>query len=226
MLEEGTFSYLNKKLKRPFTSKKDPESEDIFSEYNIPSPNLFRVKNEYLDSGCNDFNTEKNSDTESTDSCDIDKACPICFETIKKPGETKCGHKFCFFCIYDWARTKHQCPICRDSINELYYSRNKKKCAVKVPSKTYEFVCYICTKIHNKTSYQGKKLVRCDCKMFFHLDCDRNAAKRPGKYKGNLKCFECSIFESAMKNIDDFNSYTEQGKPKEDLFITDAFCYL
>jgi len=38
--------------------------------------------------------------------------CPICFEAMKPPAATSCGHVFCNSCIRSYVSTKHICPTC------------------------------------------------------------------------------------------------------------------
>lgn len=42
-----------------------------------------------------------------------DKKCPICFDALKNPSVTLCGHVFCTECLQAAVRTSKQCPICR-----------------------------------------------------------------------------------------------------------------
>ena len=44
--------------------------------------------------------------------CEKD-SCPICFEELgeKNLCITKCGHKFCFDCMFKHLNTKNDCPF-------------------------------------------------------------------------------------------------------------------
>lgn len=42
-----------------------------------------------------------------------DKKCPICFDVLKSPSVTLCGHVFCTECLKEVVKTTKQCPICR-----------------------------------------------------------------------------------------------------------------
>ena len=46
--------------------------------------------------------------------CEKDN-CPICFEELgeKNLCITKCGHKFCFDCMFKHLNIKNDCPLCR-----------------------------------------------------------------------------------------------------------------
>ena len=60
--------------------------------------------------------------------------CTICLETAKEPVLTKCGHMFCWPCIYNWLESKGgraKCPNCKNEItkNDLIpvYSNDENK---------------------------------------------------------------------------------------------------
>lgn len=38
--------------------------------------------------------------------------CPVCFDTIKTPTSTLCGHVFCAKCIQGWVQKNKRCPTC------------------------------------------------------------------------------------------------------------------
>ena len=45
--------------------------------------------------------------------------CTICLDTAKEPVLTKCGHMFCWPCIYNWLDSKGgkaKCPNCKNEI--------------------------------------------------------------------------------------------------------------
>ena len=47
--------------------------------------------------------------------------CTICLETAKEPVLTKCGHMFCWPCIYNWLDSKQgraKCPNCKNEITK------------------------------------------------------------------------------------------------------------
>ena len=47
--------------------------------------------------------------------------CTICLETAKEPVLTKCGHMFCWPCIYNWLDSKGgraKCPNCKNEITK------------------------------------------------------------------------------------------------------------
>lgn len=41
--------------------------------------------------------------------------CPICCERIRKPVATpeSCNHAFCYLCLKEWSRVRHECPLDR-----------------------------------------------------------------------------------------------------------------
>jgi E3 ubiquitin-protein ligase RNF5 len=47
--------------------------------------------------------------------------CSICLETAKEPVITKCGHIFCWPCLYEWFESKGNqttCPNCKNPIHK------------------------------------------------------------------------------------------------------------
>uniref|UniRef100_A0A6M2DG30 Putative e3 ubiquitin-protein ligase rfwd2-like isoform x1 n=1 Tax=Xenopsylla cheopis TaxID=163159 RepID=A0A6M2DG30_XENCH len=46
-----------------------------------------------------------------------DFLCPVCFDTIKEAHITKCGHTFCYDCIFQAIESLRRCPKCSRTIN-------------------------------------------------------------------------------------------------------------
>ena len=60
--------------------------------------------------------------------------CTICLDTAKEPVLTKCGHMFCWPCIYNWLDSKGgraKCPNCKNEITKddliPVYANNENK---------------------------------------------------------------------------------------------------
>lgn len=48
-------------------------------------------------------------------SVDHDKICAICWEDVANPSVTlKCGHRFHYGCLAEWAKRSSGCPMCRE----------------------------------------------------------------------------------------------------------------
>ena len=61
---------------------------------------------------------EKNENNKSTEPV---FECSICLETAKEPIVTKCGHIYCWPCIYNWMEAKgknSKCPNCKNPITK------------------------------------------------------------------------------------------------------------
>ncbi|EPY49246.1 peroxisomal ubiquitin-protein ligase E3 [Schizosaccharomyces cryophilus OY26] len=41
------------------------------------------------------------------------RKCALCMEWIHRPTVTECGHIYCWHCIFNWTKTKPECPLCR-----------------------------------------------------------------------------------------------------------------
>ncbi|XP_026472694.1 E3 ubiquitin-protein ligase COP1-like isoform X1 [Ctenocephalides felis] len=46
-----------------------------------------------------------------------DFLCPVCFDTIREAHITKCGHTFCYDCIFQAIENLRRCPKCSRTIN-------------------------------------------------------------------------------------------------------------
>ena len=44
--------------------------------------------------------------------------CSICLDVAKEPVVTKCGHLFCWPCIYKWNEQRKTCPNCNNPIDK------------------------------------------------------------------------------------------------------------
>ena len=47
--------------------------------------------------------------------------CNICLDTAKQPVVSKCGHLYCWPCIYTWMqqpRDQVLCPVCKSGISK------------------------------------------------------------------------------------------------------------
>lgn len=63
------------------------------------------------------FNSFSNSASSSNKKTAIAYECSICLEVAKEPVVTKCGHLFCWPCIYSWNEQRKTCPNCNNPIN-------------------------------------------------------------------------------------------------------------
>ena len=50
--------------------------------------------------------------------------CPICCETIQRPIATpeSCNHAFCYACLREWSRVRHECPLDRGAFELIFLS--------------------------------------------------------------------------------------------------------
>ncbi len=60
----------------------------------------------------NDTANSKENKTNKNDASDYE--CSICLDIAKEPVVSKCGHLFCWPCIYSWNLHKKTCPNCNN----------------------------------------------------------------------------------------------------------------
>ncbi|KAG5191998.1 hypothetical protein JKP88DRAFT_284769 [Tribonema minus] len=52
------------------------------------------------------------------DSRDSRFECNICLDHVNEPVVTRCGHLFCWPCLYRWLNTNHtECPVCKAGVS-------------------------------------------------------------------------------------------------------------
>jgi hypothetical protein len=43
--------------------------------------------------------------------------CNVCLDTVVDPVVTRCGHLYCWTCLYRWLHTNHtECPVCKAGV--------------------------------------------------------------------------------------------------------------
>lgn len=68
----------------------------------------------------NNLHNNINTDNDNKKNSNInDYECSICLEVAKEPVVTKCGHLYCWSCIYFWNENKKTCPNCNSNINNI-----------------------------------------------------------------------------------------------------------
>jgi E3 ubiquitin-protein ligase RNF5 len=64
----------------------------------------------------NNENKQQNSNDHKQSNSSYE--CSICLDVAKEPVVTKCGHLFCWPCIYSWHQQKNKCPNCNNVIGK------------------------------------------------------------------------------------------------------------
>lgn len=56
-----------------------------------------------------------------------DGVCAICLGEHVNASRPRCGHTFCFSCLYSWIQVKKTCPICKGPGNIVTYEQYPKE---------------------------------------------------------------------------------------------------
>ncbi len=71
----------------------------------------------------------------------MENICPICLEllTCITTIKTECNHIFCVVCLESWINYKHNCPVCRHNIINIYtIPQYYKKYKIIIPELKYD----------------------------------------------------------------------------------------
>ncbi|SBT79654.1 E3 ubiquitin-protein ligase RNF5, putative [Plasmodium malariae] len=60
-------------------------------------------------------NANKNTTQENEGRCTYE--CNICFDDVRDPVVTKCGHLFCWMCLCAWIKKNNDCPVCKAEVS-------------------------------------------------------------------------------------------------------------
>lgn len=108
--------------------------------------------------------------------------CPICCETIQRPVATpeSCNHSFCYICLKEWSRIRHECPLDRGTYELIFLSDKVggpiikrvsappvKQQAPESPPSHFDTNCEVCQSPDDEAH-----LLLCDhCDRGFHTYC-------------------------------------------------------
>ncbi|KJP85759.1 hypothetical protein AK88_04575 [Plasmodium fragile] len=62
-----------------------------------------------------EINSNKNTTTENDGRSTFE--CNICFDDVRDPVVTKCGHLFCWLCLSAWIKKNNDCPVCKAEVS-------------------------------------------------------------------------------------------------------------
>ncbi|CAI7721360.1 hypothetical protein PVIIG_01054 [Plasmodium vivax India VII] len=60
-------------------------------------------------------NAKKNTTSENDGRSTFE--CNICFDDVRDPVVTKCGHLFCWLCLCAWIKKNNDCPVCKAEVS-------------------------------------------------------------------------------------------------------------
>ncbi|OMJ26103.1 Peroxisome biogenesis factor 10 [Smittium culicis] len=79
-------------------------------EVSTKSPISSESKSDSLSSDIS-INTDRLTNSEN-------HTCSLCLELLESSTITRCGHVFCWECLYEWSTKNDVCPLCRQSIKQ------------------------------------------------------------------------------------------------------------
>lgn len=62
-----------------------------------------------------EINSNKNTTSENDGTSTFE--CNICFDDVRDPVVTKCGHLFCWLCLSAWIKKNNDCPVCKAEVS-------------------------------------------------------------------------------------------------------------
>lgn len=91
---------------------------------NVPSQNTNTVQNDKTETKANteyikeksEEKTEKSEEKKDKNESRNTFECNICFDDVRDPVVTKCGHLFCWGCLSSWIKKNNDCPVCKAEV--------------------------------------------------------------------------------------------------------------
>uniref|UniRef100_A0A8C9GYC9 E3 ubiquitin-protein ligase RNF n=1 Tax=Piliocolobus tephrosceles TaxID=591936 RepID=A0A8C9GYC9_9PRIM len=86
---------------------------------NVTSCNSNNVGNTTTTTTSNNNNNSSssiNNKNTSENDCRNTFECNICFDDVKDPVVTRCGHLFCWLCLSAWIKKNSHCPVCKAEV--------------------------------------------------------------------------------------------------------------
>lgn len=144
--KKTTFNFFNnviERLRKTVTNDEDKMAK-AKKEVELNETDILDL---YARANCSDSESESDSDEEQ---------CGICLDEIPSEdvGVTKCGHIFCYECLKITISKYHNCPYCKQKLNdnEIYILSFEKKKKVKLTSqekKDEDLINEVGTKLAN-----------------------------------------------------------------------------
>ena len=134
---ENDIEYYQQELNQLTSEENENENEmtmieNIRMKLNLSKRKLTIAKKNYQDIS-RTYNYLKNS----LDNLKIKDSCPVCLDDIQDIAITKCGHKFCWDCLYKIYKIKSnsniKCPVCNSLIsNKDVYLLNENNSTISL----------------------------------------------------------------------------------------------
>ncbi|OLY78795.1 Peroxisome biogenesis factor 10 [Smittium mucronatum] len=76
------------------------------------------LKNSPSETKLQSLSSFEDSDIKNKLTKSLNHTCSLCLEITQNPTITKCGHVFCWDCVFEWSCKNDVCPLCRQSIKQ------------------------------------------------------------------------------------------------------------
>mgnify|MGYP001810394683 CR=1 FL=1 len=89
------------------------------------------MENEAVESKLTTIKQEEEDEKKDSTAAEktIDEKCPVClqqFDANRKAYAPVCFHSFCFECILEWTKIKHNCPLCKRLLDRIMFDVKSK----------------------------------------------------------------------------------------------------
>ncbi|EWC77688.1 hypothetical protein C923_01631 [Plasmodium falciparum UGT5.1] len=92
------------------------KEEDINANENNNCEQNANVKDNNNNNNNNNNVNKPNTATENESRNTFE--CNICFDDVRDPVVTKCGHLFCWLCLSAWIKKNNDCPVCKAEVSK------------------------------------------------------------------------------------------------------------
>ncbi|CRH00865.1 E3 ubiquitin-protein ligase RNF5, putative [Plasmodium relictum] len=116
--EENEYKYEkteNSKSEEDLLKNENNNEHNKSKENNLKYEEKKECNNKFEENETKQENKNKNTPSENENRNTFE--CNICFDDVRDPVVTKCGHLFCWLCLYSWIKKNNDCPVCKAEVS-------------------------------------------------------------------------------------------------------------